>query len=94
MQRVYWMPGMSISAVESQIIRAAMDYFKQNKTSTAKSLGISIRTLDAKLDKMRLEDEAEEQRKMEAQRKREDFLNRSRGIPAGAQPANPGSVLR
>jgi transcriptional regulator with PAS, ATPase and Fis domain len=48
---IAWQPGMTLEDMEKQIILKAFRFFNKNKTQTAKSLGIAIRTLDAKLDK-------------------------------------------
>lgn len=42
---------MKLEAVEQQIIEYTLRYFSGNKTKTAQSLGISIRTIDNKLEK-------------------------------------------
>jgi hypothetical protein len=44
-----WQPGMSLEDVEKAVIQQAFAHFKKNKTQTALSLGIAIRTLDTKL---------------------------------------------
>lgn len=66
-QAVQWMPGMTLEQMEKSIIEAAYRWYRQNKTQTAAALGISIRTLDNKLEKYdadkRADDDAFEQRK-------------------------------
>ncbi len=47
----FWTPGMSLEEVEKQVIQRAFSHFQRNKTATSSSLGISIRTLDSKLEK-------------------------------------------
>lgn len=44
-----WQPGIRLDEVEKRIIFKALQYFGNNKTKTAQSLGISIRTLRNKL---------------------------------------------
>lgn len=51
MSSVHWSPGMRLEDVERLAILAAMRFYEDNKTQTAKSLDISVRTLHAKLDK-------------------------------------------
>ena len=46
-----WQPGMSLEDIEKIAILKAFDFFRGNKTQTANSLGIAIRTLDSKLEK-------------------------------------------
>jgi Bacterial regulatory protein, Fis family len=87
---IQWSPGVSLEAVERQVIQKAFDHFRQNKTATAGALGIAIRTLENKLAKYALDDsvwkEANERRKQDAN----EFLARARGLtPAqNATPAN------
>lgn len=57
MSEVYWQPGVKISDVEKQVIIAAMKFYKENKTTAAASLGISVKTLYNKLDEYKVEDE-------------------------------------
>jgi len=52
---VYWQPGISLDDVEKQVIEKCLGYFQGNKTATAKSLGVSIRTIDNKLIKYQKE---------------------------------------
>lgn len=76
-----WSPGMTLDIVEKMIILKAYSHFKNNKTATAGSLGIAIRTLDAKLDRYKMEQDQEEKRKLDDQARREAFLARQRGNP-------------
>jgi len=46
-----WQPGRTLEEVERETIERAFRFYQGNKTQTAASLGIAIRTLDAKLDK-------------------------------------------
>jgi DNA-binding NtrC family response regulator len=48
---ITWQPGVTLEEVEKQAILLALKFYQNNKTQTARSLGIAIRTLDAKLDK-------------------------------------------
>lgn len=54
---INWSPGMTLDYVEKQVIKAALAYHSGNKTKTADSLGIAIRTLDNKLARYKQEDE-------------------------------------
>ncbi len=49
MNTIGWQPGVTLAMVEREIILKAYNYFEKNKTRTADSLGIAVRTLDAKL---------------------------------------------
>lgn len=81
MKHVVWTPGMPLEQLEKQQIEAELEFRMRNKTATASVLGISVRTLDAKLE--RYENEREEQRIRDEQRrkKEEDFSRKSRGLP-------------
>lgn len=93
MNRVSWQPGMKLWQVEMEVIRAAMEHYKKNKTVVAQTLDISIRTLDAKLEKIRKEDEEHEERLLKSKQEREEFLLRQRGLPAGSSHALYGTIL-
>lgn len=70
---MYWQPGMKLEDLEREAILAAMGFYHQNKTQTAQALGISIRTLDAKLAKyeaiVTAQEEARDQRLAEEEAK-------------------------
>ncbi len=80
--------------MEKQVIQKAFHFYKGNKTSTATSLGIAIRTLENKLDKYEADAKAHLQRVDDAKREREAFSRRERGIPAGAQFDNSATPSR
>ena len=44
-----WVPGTTLDDIEKSVILEALQYHSVNRTHTAKSLGISIRTLRNKL---------------------------------------------
>lgn len=46
---ISWQPGMTLESIEKQVILKAFSFYQGNKTKTAQSLGIAIRTLDNKL---------------------------------------------
>lgn len=97
MNQVYWQPGMKLSEIERLIIKSALNHFKGNKTATSISLGLSIRTLDKRIEELRAEELAQEERVAKANAEREEFLKRSRGIPASAQydtAETPRTILR
>ena len=43
--------GMSLEEVEKEVILKALSFYHNNKTRTADSLGIAVRTIDNKLAK-------------------------------------------
>lgn len=94
---IAWTPGMSLASVEKQAILAAFRYYRGNKTLTANSLGIAIRTLDNKLDSYKVDQKSEEERAQHDNIRSQAFLNRQRfgaaaGTPIGHQ--NGQSVER
>lgn len=76
---VLWTPGMKLDYVEERVIKLALQYFRNNKTATANSLGIAARTLDYKLEKYLEEDKKRERLRREQQLKRDEFLKKQRG---------------
>lgn len=84
---VNWSPGITLETIERQVILAAYRHFRGNKTATANSLGIAIRTLDNKLEKYQGDDDTME--KNDAQRKAnaDEFLKRQRGFQTGVDGA-------
>lgn len=45
-----WSPGQTLADIEKIAITEAMSHHGRNKTKTANALGISVRTLDARLE--------------------------------------------
>ena len=54
MESVMWSPGMSMKDVERAVFSEAFGFYQGNKTAIAKALDVSIRTVDAKIDKFKL----------------------------------------
>lgn len=48
---IHWQPGITLHDIEQQVIEKCLSFNHGNKTATAKSLGVSIRTIDNKLAK-------------------------------------------
>lgn len=87
-EAIFWSPGVTLDAIEKLVICKAYQFYKQNKTATAKALGISIKTLDNKFERYEKEDaEAKEAMQNEYER-REQFLHRAR-FGNGAGISNP-----
>ena len=87
-EAIFWSPGVTLDAIEKLVICKAYQFYKQNKTATARALGISIKTLDNKFERYEKEDaEANEAMKNESER-REQFLHRAR-FGHGAGISNP-----
>lgn len=76
---IVWSPGVSLDGIEKQVILKAFEHYRKNKTATAGALGISIRTLDTKLDRYASEADAEKVRLEDSRAKREQQLAKHRG---------------
>lgn len=48
---INWFPGVTLKELEKEAIKKALTFYKWNKTATAQSLGISVRTIDNKISK-------------------------------------------
>lgn len=72
---------MNLEAVEKQVIELAMAHYRGNKTATSQALGISIRTLDGRLEKYIEDERVELERYEEDRRRRDDYAARARGTP-------------
>lgn len=81
---IMWSPGVTLEAIEKQVILKAFRHFRGNKTSTAQALGISVRGLDNKLEKYENDGKEQANRDAVERAKREDFLARSRGLHQSA----------
>lgn len=79
---ITWQPGMSLEFLEKMAIQEAMKFFQNNKTSTARALGIAIRTLDTKLEKYAVEEKEFEVLNERDRKQREEFMRRCRGASA------------
>lgn len=93
---VTWQPGMTLDDVERDVIEASLRFNGNNKTRTAASLGIAIRTLTSKLERY-LEIDAERELAARAkEEKRNALLQAKRGVhveqDAGSSEKQPLSV--
>lgn len=83
---IFWAPGVTLDAIERQVIIRAFDYYKKNMAATSRALNIDARTLKAKLAKYDLDEVEEKKREAQRRKEQDDFLARCRGqVPAGAQ---------
>jgi DNA-binding NtrC family response regulator len=48
---INWYPGVTLRELEKEAIQKALQFYRWNKTATAQSLGISVRTIDNKIAK-------------------------------------------
>jgi len=83
MNEPMWSPGLTLEDMELQIVERAYSYYRFHKIQTAFALGIAVRTLDAKLEKIASIREAKANEEADRRLKAAYFLARSRGeIPA------------
>lgn len=77
---IVWSPGVTLESIERQVIQKAFDYYKGNKSATARALNIAPNTLNAKLEKY--DTEGKEAERLAAEQKERDELQllRSRGM--------------
>lgn len=80
---IIWSPGMRLDVLEQQVIVKAFRFYHENKTATANSLGISIRTLDSRLEKYEMDAIEEDLANAERKDARAIQLARSRGQVTG-----------
>lgn len=87
-----WMPGKTLEQIEKEAIQQAFKFYQGNKTQTAASLGIAIRTLDSKLEKYEAERIDHEKRMKDADEREKLFRDRSRGNVAAINAAANSSI--
>lgn len=76
-------PGLTLESAEKIIIKEAFQFYRGEKKQTASSLGMSIKTLDTKLEKYEAEQADEDRRREEERFKRQEFIQRQRnGFPS------------
>lgn len=77
---IIWSPGVTLEAIEKEVILVAFRHFRGNKERTAEALGITSRTLYTKLDHYKQTEEEQKQRAENERIKREEFRARQRGV--------------
>lgn len=95
-ETIQWSPGVTLEMIEKQVVLKAFQFFRGRKTETANALGISIRTLEAKLNEYKTDDEVWKVKEKNAAAQRELFLARQRGAKTpnyieGFEPNGPSS---
>lgn len=94
MSQIFWTPGVKIDEMEKVIIEEAYKFYNGNKTTTANSLGISIRTLENKLEKYAQETKCHEERVKTDEERRREWLEVQRGnkpVPEWATQPQAGA---
>lgn len=76
-----WMPGQTLESIEKTAILQAMKFYRGNKSQTALSLGMGLRTLDMKLEKYDAEQRDSAEQRAKAIAIRTEFLRRAKGLP-------------
>jgi hypothetical protein len=97
---VNWVPGITLDEMEKHCILAAFKFYRGNKSQTAYSLKISVRTLEHKLesyeaDKLRQREQADAERKhadAELDRMRGPQLTKQFAIGSSDQWATPDAT--
>lgn len=79
-----WQPGQTLEQVEMLAIQSAYKWFKCNKTHTASALGISIRTLDVKLENYDADARERDATKDRERQARAEEMARQRGLSSPA----------
>lgn len=88
---VIWSPGVTLESMIQQAVEAAMNFHHGNKTAASRSLGISIRTLDTRIEKYKKEKDDHEQRITDTEQRRREFQARERATPVGASFDHAGT---
>lgn len=76
----FWAPGITVEIAEKMVIQQALKYYRGNKTQTAGSIGIALRTLDSKLEKYKADDEQDRRRQEQEFDRQKDYQKRARGL--------------
>lgn len=99
---INWTPGVTLDDIEKQVIVKAFRFYRGNKTQCSNALGISIRTLDTKLERYESDGKADRDREESDRISRAAFLARQRGdttqavfqtVPTGLLRSNEGLCL-
>lgn len=77
---IVWSPGVSLEAIERQVIERAWEHYRGNKTATANALGIAIRTLESRLERYEADKKLEVDIRERERQTRDTQLARARGI--------------
>lgn len=87
---VNWTPGLTLEEMEKQVILTALKFYQGNKTQTSIALGVSVRTIDTKLEKYESDrlkfEETEKQRRID----QSATLARLRGGQPYTDASKPG----
>lgn len=90
MSTINWVPGLTLEEVEKACILQAFRWFRGNKTQTSIALGVSVKTIDNKLEKYEQDGKAAKEQNDHDELKRKRDLNRMRGLPEDAPSEGQG----
>lgn len=80
---INWSPGVTLQSIVRQTIQRAMQFYHGNKSAVANALGITVKTLDSKLEIYAQEDKHQLEFQEYEARKKQYLLLRARGIDPG-----------
>lgn len=86
---VLYTPGMSLDQLEKLAILRCYHFNQNNKTATAGSLGISIRTLDNKLARYKEDEDVYERSREDRAERSRRLLQEARGFAPVQEEASP-----
>lgn len=76
---ITWSPGVTLEEIEKSVILKAFRFYRGNKTATAQSLGIAIRTLTNKLEGYKKDVMRQQDALKEAETEEQQYALRARG---------------
>jgi hypothetical protein len=91
-QPIIWTPGVTLEAIEKQVIKAAYAFYKGNAAQTAIALGVSDKTIRNKLEEYEKDDKRRQTAQDAERAERVRQINRSRGL-ADDTPYGSGTML-
>lgn len=80
MEIISWSPGITLEELEKSAILKAFQFYRGNKTATANSLGIAVRTLTNKLEGYKKDDMRHTSALQKAETEERDYELRARGM--------------
>lgn len=89
MVNIKWQPGMTLEAVEKEVILQCFRYYKGNRKNAAQALGISDKTIYNKIEQYQAEGKAKEDAVALADEERRAWALRARFGANGKAGRNP-----
>ncbi len=91
-----WQPGKTLDEIERETIEAALKFYQGNKTQTAQSLNITVRTLYNKLERYESEDSKRDalvKERQEFLKKQQERLRHGKVQPSNSSAGRSGVEL-